>query len=83
MQAVLSWLDHRTGYRAGDTLEVTVTKGPEALAGLAKAGRVPPTAALGAAAVMVATPQGKLPLSFEAGRTRVGPVGVAPAPKLW
>lgn len=70
------------GYLAG-TLEVTVTKGPEALAGLAKAGRVPPAAALGAAAVMVATPKGKLPLSFEAGRTRVGPVGVAPAPKLW
>lgn len=65
------------------TLEVKATKGPEALAGLARAGRVPPAAALGAAAVMVATPQGKLPLSFEAGRTRIGPVGVAPAPRLW
>lgn len=70
------------GYLAG-TLDVTVTRGPEALGGLAKAGRVPPAAALGAAAVMVATPKGQLPLSFEAGRTRVGPVGVAPAPKLW
>ena len=70
------------GYLAG-TLEVTVTKGPDALAGLARAGRIAPAPALGAAAVMVATPQGKLPLAFEAGRTRVGPVGVAPAPKLW
>ena len=72
----------RDGYLAG-TLEVTVTGGPQALAGLAKAGKVAPAPALGAAAVIVATPQGRLPLSFEAGRTRVGPVAVAPAPKLW
>jgi hypothetical protein len=70
------------GYLTGD-LDVTVRNGPQAMAALAGAGLVPPESALAAAAVMAARPDGRLPLTFQAGQTTLGPVALAPAPKLW
>lgn len=70
------------GYLNG-SLDVTVRNGPQAMAALAGAGLVPPESALAAAAVMAARPDGRLPLTFQAGQTTLGPVALAPAPKLW
>lgn len=70
------------GYLNG-SLDVTVRHGPETMADLARAGLVPPESALAAAAVLAARPDGRLPLTFQAGQTTLGPVALAPAPKLW
>jgi len=68
-------------------LDVTLRNGPRALAALAASRVIPPDTALAATAV-VAIRQGsadaaQLTLTFEAGQTTLGPVAIAPAPRVY
>lgn len=67
--------------RLTGALAVGVTAGPEALDALAASGRIRPEAARAGGAVLAAAPQ--VPIAFSNGRTMIGPVPVAPAPRLW
>jgi hypothetical protein len=67
-------------------LTLAVRRGPSALLQLRGAPRISPEAATAAAAVAEARQQNetaRLPLVFEAGVVTVGPVALAPAPKIY
>lgn len=68
--------------RLAGTLQVRLTHGEAALARLANAGVIDPAAAR-LAAVVVGARGGSATLGFEAGRTTLGPVALAAAPKVY
>ncbi|MDO1557905.1 DUF2125 domain-containing protein [Brevundimonas sp. 2R-24] len=74
------------GRLQGD-LHLTLTGGTEPLAQLGRSPSINPTAARAAAATAAVTSglsgSASLPLRFENGRTRLGPLDLAPAPKVY
>lgn len=73
--------------RLRGSLDVSLREAPRALAVMGDQGVIPPEQALAAAAVAAAREgAGELAraeLTFQAGRTTLGPVGVGPAPKVY
>lgn len=72
--------------RAIGTLDVSLRQAPRALATLGQTGTIPQDRAQAAAAVAQARETGDLAratLHFEAGQTTLGPVAIAPAPKVY
>ncbi|HEX5377886.1 MAG TPA: DUF2125 domain-containing protein [Phenylobacterium sp.] len=97
-QAGLTAGDALIGARAGTlgvdadgrltgALDVTLHQAPQALNAMAAQGTIPPETAMAAAAVAAARQDSNdaahLSLTFQAGRTTLGPVSVAPAPKVF
>lgn len=75
-----------TDGRLAGVLEVTLRQAPRALGVMGAAGTVPRDRAEAAAAVAAARETGDLAratLNFEAGQTTLGPVALAPAPKVY
>lgn len=72
--------------RAVGVLDVSLRQAPRALATLGQTGAIPADRAAAAAAVAEAREIGDLAratLNFEAGQTTLGPVAIAPAPKVY
>lgn len=72
--------------RATGVLDVSLRQAPRALATLGDTGTIPADRAQAAAAVAEARQDGDLAratLNFEAGQTTLGPVAIAPAPKVY
>ena len=72
--------------RATGVLDVSLRQAPQALATLGRTGTIPQDRAQAAAAVAEARETGDLAratLNFEAGQTTLGPVAIAPAPKVY
>jgi len=72
--------------RATGVLDVSLRQAPRALAALGQTGTIPQDRAQAAAAVAEARETGDLAratLNFEAGQTTLGPVAIAPAPKVY
>jgi len=72
--------------RATGVLDVSLRQAPRALATLGQTGAIPQDRAQAAAAVAEARETGDLAratLNFEAGQTTLGPVAIAPAPKVY
>lgn len=72
--------------RALGVLEVSLRQAPRALATLGQTGAIPQDRAQAAAAVAQARETGDLAratINFEAGQTTLGPVAIAPAPKVY
>lgn len=72
--------------RATGSLDVSLRQAPRALATIGQAGAIPADRAEAAAAVAEARETGDLAratLHFEAGQTTLGPVAIAPAPKVY
>lgn len=72
--------------RLQGVLDVSLRQAPRALNAMGSAGAIPQDRAAAAAAVAVARQEGDLAratLNFEAGQTTLGPVALAPAPKVY
>ena len=72
--------------RATGVLDVSLRQAPRALTTLGQTGTIPQDRAQAAAAVAEARETGDLAratLNFEAGQTTLGPVAIAPAPKVY
>lgn len=72
--------------RLSGVLDVSLRQAPRALNAMASTGSIPQDRAEAAAAVATARQEGDLAratLNFEAGQTTLGPVAVAPAPKVY
>jgi hypothetical protein len=72
--------------RVTGVLDVSLRQAPRALSAMGETGAVPPAAAMAATAVAEARRDGDIAhatLNFEAGRTTLGPVALAPAPKAY
>lgn len=72
--------------RATGALDVSLRQAPRALATLGQTGTIPADRAQAAAAVVEARETGDLAratLHFQAGRATLGPVAIAPAPKVY
>ncbi len=69
------------------SLAVTLREAPQALAAMAQTGVIAPEAALAAAAVAAARQGGndvaQATVTFQAGRTTLGPVALGPAPRVY
>jgi hypothetical protein len=75
-----------TDGRLSGVLDVSLRQAPRALNALGSTGTIPQERAEAAAAVAVARQEGDLAratLNFEAGQTTLGPVAIAPAPKVY
>lgn len=75
-----------TDGRANGVLDVSLRQAPRALSTLGQTGTIPADRAEAAAAVAQARETGDLAratLNFEAGQTTLGPVAIAPAPKVY
>ena len=75
-----------TDGRANGVLDVSLRQAPRALSALGQTGTIPADRAEAAAAVALARETGDLAratLNFEAGQTTLGPVAIAPAPKVY
>ena len=67
-------------------LDLMLRQAPRTIGVMAEAGALPADAARAAATVAGAVQQGptvSLPLSFQAGRTTLGPIAIGPAPRLY
>ncbi|MDZ4373269.1 MAG: DUF2125 domain-containing protein, partial [Phenylobacterium sp.] len=72
--------------RLSGVLDVSLRQAPQALAQIGASGAIPPDRAAAAAAVAQARETGdvaRATLNFEAGQTTLGPVAIAPAPKVY
>jgi hypothetical protein len=72
--------------RAQGVLDVSLRQAPRALNAMGSTGTIPQERAQAAAAVAAARQQGDIAhatLNFEAGQTTLGPVAIAPAPKVY
>jgi hypothetical protein len=73
--------------RLSGALDVTLREAPKALTAMAEQGTIAPETAVAASAVAVARQgQGdaaRATLTFQAGRATLGPVAIAPAPKVY
>lgn len=69
------------------SMDVTLRQAPQALAAMAANGSIPPETALAAAAVAAAREDSastaRATLTFEAGRTTLGPVAIGPSPRIY
>jgi hypothetical protein len=75
-----------TDGRLRGVLDVSLRQAPRALGAMGTAGTIPQDRAAAAAAVAVARQEGDLAratINFEAGQTTLGPVAIAPAPKVY
>ena len=75
-----------TDGRVSGLLDVSLREAPKALAQIGAAGAIPADRAAAAAAVAEARETGdvaRATLHFEAGQTTLGPVAIAPAPKVY
>lgn len=76
-----------TDGRLRGQLDVSLREAPRALAAMAQTGAIPPESAIAAAAVTAArqgaSEAARATLTFEAGQTTLGPVAVAPAPRVY
>ena len=79
----------RVGYdgRLAGAMDVSLRQAPRALGAMADTGMIPPETALAAAAVAAAR-QGtsdiaRARVTFEAGRTTLGPVAIGPSPRVY
>jgi hypothetical protein len=76
-----------TDGRASGVLEVTLRQAPRALETLGRAGTIPQDRADAAAAVAAAREGtgdvASATINFEAGQTTLGPVAIAPAPRIY
>jgi hypothetical protein len=80
------WLSVGSDGRAVGVLDVSLRQAPRALATLGQTGAIPADRAEAAAAVTQARQSGDLAratINFEAGQTTLGPVAIAPAPKVY
>lgn len=80
------WLSVGSDGRARGVLDVSLRQAARALATLGQTGAIPADRAQAAAAVAQAREAGDLAratLNFEAGQTTLGPVAIAPAPKVY
>jgi len=76
-----------SGGRLSGVLDVSLRRAPQALVALAQAGAISPEAAAAATLVVLAR-QGagdsaRATINFQAGQTTLGPVALAPAPKVY
>lgn len=72
--------------RAHGVLDVSLRQAPRALGAMGSTGTIPQDRADAAAAVAAARQEGdvaRATLNFEAGQTTLGPVAIAPAPKVY
>lgn len=72
--------------RLNGALDVSLRQAPQAIAALGETGAMPPEAALAATVVVAARQQGDIAnatLTFQAGLTTLGPVAIAPAPRIY
>jgi hypothetical protein len=72
--------------RLNGALDVNLKQAPQALAALAQNGTLAPEAAAAAGAVALARQEGdvaRATLTFQAGRTTLGPVAVGPSPRIY
>lgn len=72
--------------RLTGTLDATLRQAPRALGVMGETGVLPPETAQAAAAVAQARQEGeaaRVTLNFQAGETTLGPVAIAPAPKVY
>lgn len=72
--------------RLRGTLDVSLRQAPRALGEMGQVGVIPPETAEAAAAVATARQQGdqaRATLTFQAGRTTLGPVAIGPSPKIY
>ena len=73
--------------RLAGSLDVTLREAPQALSAMAQTGVIPPEAALAAAAVAAARAGtgdvAQATVTFQAGQTTLGPVAIAPSPKVY
>lgn len=75
-----------TDGRLRGVLDVSLRQAPRALGAMGSAGTIPQDRAAAAAAVAVARQEGDLAratINFEAGQTTLGPVAIAPSPKVY
>jgi len=72
--------------RLRGSLDLSLRQAPRAISALGETGAIAPEAAAAAAALTAARQQGDLAraaLTFEAGQTTLGPVAIAPAPRVY